>query len=90
MNYLGYRMTKLEFLIESIGWLSTLTFLISIVVPQRKHLHSYGMFTSIATGIYAYHHGATAIWVKWVIAFFFHAYMWNKVHEKNKSNIGRS
>jgi len=33
------------------------------------------VFTSITTGIYAFHHGATAIWVKWVIALVFHGYM---------------
>ena len=64
---------------ECIGWLSTLLFLVSIVMPQRIHLHSLGVFTSITTGVYAYHHGATAIWVKWVIALFFHLYMWWKL-----------
>lgn len=67
--------------IEVIGWISTLTFLISIVAPQRIHLHTLGMFTSVTTGVYAYAHGATAIWVKWVIAFFFHAYMWIKLRK---------
>lgn len=42
-------------------------------------LHEWGMFTSVTTGIYAYHHGATAIWVKWAIAFFFHLSMWRKL-----------
>jgi len=68
-----------EIIIEIIGWLSTLTFLISIVLPERMKLHEWGMFTSITTGIYAYAHGATAIWVKWIIAFFFHLYMWQKL-----------
>lgn len=67
------------FSIELIGWISTATFLISIILPQRIRLHEWGLITSITTGIYAYAHGATAIWVKWVIAFFFHAYMWNKL-----------
>ena len=62
-------------LIEGIGWLSTITFLVSILIPQRIHLHGMGLITSVTTGIYAFAHGATAIWVKWVIAFFFHAYM---------------
>ena len=66
-------------IIETIGWISTLTFLISIIMPQRIHLHSLGLFTSVTTGVYAYHHGATAIWVKWAIAFFFHAYMMYKM-----------
>ncbi len=66
-------------IIETIGWISTLTFLVSIVMPQRIHLHSLGVFTSVTTGVYAYHHGATAIWVKWAIAFFFHAYMMYKM-----------
>ncbi|NJL24046.1 MAG: hypothetical protein HC902_01910 [Calothrix sp. SM1_5_4] len=66
-------------LIEGIGWISTITFLVSIILPKRMGLHSWGMFTSITTGIYAYSHGATAIWVKWVIAFFFHGYMWIKL-----------
>jgi hypothetical protein len=61
--------------IEIIGWLSTVAFLISIIVPSRIRLHQLGVFTSITTGIYAYSHGATAIWVKWVIALFFHLYI---------------
>jgi len=63
-------------IIESIGWLSTALFLISIVMPRRVHLHMLGVATSVTTFIYAYSHDATAIWVKWVIAFGFHAYMW--------------
>ncbi len=66
-------------IMEAIGWLSTLLFLISILMPQRIHLHSLGVFTALTTGVYAYYHGATAIWVKWAIAFFFHVYMWVKL-----------
>jgi hypothetical protein len=73
-----------EIIIECIGWLSTLTFLISIVLPQRLRLHEWGLFTAITTGFYAYHHGATAIWVKWLIAFFFHFYM--RIKLKNESS----
>jgi hypothetical protein len=69
--------------IEIIGWLSTVAFLISIIVPSRIRLHQLGVFTSITTGIYAYSHGATAIWVKWVIALFFHLYMIKKSSTKN-------
>ena len=65
--------------IEAIGWLSTAAFLLSIVLPQRIRLHEWGLFTAVTTGIYAFHHGATAIWVKWFIAFFFHLYMWVKL-----------
>lgn len=65
--------------VEIIGWTSTVLFLISILMPQRVHLHMLGIVTALTTGIYAYAHGATAIWVKWAIAFFFHAYMWYKV-----------
>lgn len=72
-------MSGSEIGIEAVGWLSTITFLISIVLPQRMRLHEWGMFTSVTTGIYAYHHGATAIWVKWAIAFFFHLSMWRKL-----------
>jgi hypothetical protein len=68
-----------EILVEIVGWISTASFLISIVHPQRLKLHELGIFTSITTGIYAYAHGATAIWVKWVIALFFHIYMWRKL-----------
>ena len=68
-----------EIVIEIFGWLSTLTFLISIVLPERMKLHEWGMFTSITTGVYAYAHGAVAIWVKWIIAFSFHLYMWQKL-----------
>ena len=72
-------MNHQEIIIEVIGWTSTVTFLISILLPQRLHLHQFGMFTAITTGIYGYSHGATAIWVKWFIAFFFHLYMWIKL-----------
>ncbi|MBC7754896.1 MAG: hypothetical protein H7Z71_11710 [Moraxellaceae bacterium] len=71
---------------ETIGWLSTALFLFSIIVPRRVHLHKLGVITAITTGIYAYSHGATAIWVKWVIAFFFHAYMWYKI-TNSKSDL---
>lgn len=66
-------------IIEIIGWISTATFLISIILPHRVSLHQWGVFTSLTTGIYAYYHGATAIWVKWIIALFFHLYMWYKL-----------
>lgn len=66
-------------LIEVIGWISTVLFLTSLILPQRVHLHMMGIFAAVTTGIYAYAHGATAIWVKWAIAFFFHAYMWYKL-----------
>ena len=71
-------------IIEIIGWISTMFFLFSIMMPQRIHLHSLGVLTSITTGIYGYAHGATAIWVKWAIAFFFHSYMWYKLSDKTK------
>jgi hypothetical protein len=71
--------------IEAIGWISTITFLVSIVVPNRANLHSLGIFTSVTTGIYAYAHGATAIWVKWLIAFFFHSYMVWKLRSAEKA-----
>ena len=66
-------------LIECVGWLSTALFLVSIVMPRRVHLHMLGVATSVTTFIYAYAHDATAIWVKWIIAFGFHAYMWYRV-----------
>ncbi|MEI6397232.1 MAG: hypothetical protein WCO71_00550 [Pseudomonadota bacterium] len=72
-------MTHSELMIEAIGWFSTATFLISIVSPQRVRLHELGLLTSVTTGFYAYSHGATAIWVKWFIAFFFHGWMWIKI-----------
>lgn len=74
-----------ELIIEIIGWTSTGLFLASILLPQRRHLHALGVVTSITTGIYAYAHGATAIWVKWAIAFFFHSYMWYKIHRVSKT-----
>ncbi len=70
-----------DLVVEGIGWVSTMTFLVSIITPQRQRLHEWGMFTSVTTGIYGYSHGATAIWVKWIIAFFFHLYMWNKLRQ---------
>lgn len=78
-------MTTTEVVIECIGWLSTLTFLISIVPSRRVRMHEWGMLTAVTTGVYAYHHGATAIWVKWIIAFFFHFYMRMKL----KANRGQ-
>lgn len=77
-------MTSQEIAMEIIGWTSTLAFLISIILPQRIRLHEYGMITSVLTGIYSYYHGATAIWVKWIIAFFFHFHMWLKLKRKDK------
>jgi hypothetical protein len=71
---------------EVIGWSSTAAFLISIVVPNRVRLHQLGVFAAVTTGLYAYYHGATAIWVKWFIAFFFHSYMIWK-YKKNPSAI---
>jgi hypothetical protein len=76
-------MTNQQILIECIGWMSTGAFLFSILLPNRVRLHEWGMFTSITTGVYAYYHGATAIWVKWVIAFFFHLYMRSKLKKNN-------
>lgn len=77
--------------IEIIGWTSTTLFLFSIIVPQRKHLHLMGVMAAITTGIYGYYYGATAIWVKWLIAFFFHSYMWYKTkqqsHSQNSSGV---
>jgi hypothetical protein len=75
-------MTQTEIVIEAIGWVSTGTFLYSIVHPTRLRLHEWGMFTSITTGIYGYAHDATAIWVKWIVAFFFHGYMWLKIRKQ--------
>lgn len=80
-------MTTQEIIIEFIGWTSTATFLISIVLPQRVRLHQWGMFTAVTTGIYGYSHEATAIWVKWLIAFFFHAYMWYQIKNKSSKKI---
>lgn len=71
--------------IEAIGWMSTALFLVSIIMPQRIHLHLMGVMTSVTTGIYAYAYGATAIWVKWLIALFFHAYMIMKYRRKRSS-----
>jgi hypothetical protein len=77
-------------LIETVGWLSTLLFLISIIEPSRIRLHEWGMLTSIATGIYGYAHGATAIWIKWILAFFFHFHMLLKIkREKIRQNKNR-
>jgi hypothetical protein len=74
-----------HFLIEAIGWISTALFLLSIVIRQRVHLHVLGVFTAVTTGVYAYAHDATAIWVKWIIALFFHAYMWVKLTREEKA-----
>ncbi len=83
-------MSTNEIIIETIGWISTAAFLYSIIVPQRINLHWLGIFTSITTGIYGYAHGATAIWVKWVIAFFFHAYMIWKLKKQSNPGQGKS
>ena len=73
--------------IEIVGWISTGVFLISILVPQRAHLHGLGVLAAVTTGSYAYAHGATAIWVKWIIAFFFHSYMWYKITHKQPRKL---
>lgn len=84
-------MTFYDYFVELVGWSSTLLFLISIVVPQRIQLHQLGILASITTGWYAYSHGATAIWVKWFIAFFFHSYMLVKsIKEKRHQNDQRA
>ena len=80
-------MTTNELIIEVVGWISTATFLLSIVLPQRVSLHQWGVFTAITTGIYGYAHGATAIWVKWLIAFFFHLYMCWKIQKAFKKDV---
>lgn len=68
-----------EIAVEVIGWFSTFVFLFSIISPKRVRMHEWGLVTSVSTGIYSYAHGATAIWVKWSIAFFFHLYMIYKI-----------
>ena len=73
-------------LIETIGWISTILFLISIIIPKRVHLHMFGILASITTGIYAFYYGATAIWVKWVIALVFHIYMLIKTSKQDKKS----
>jgi hypothetical protein len=83
-------MSNFEMVIEIIGWISTLTFLLSIVMPERVKLHEWGMLTSITTGIYAFYHGATAIWVKWIIAFFFNLYMWLKIKKSQSKSVAVS
>jgi uncharacterized protein with PQ loop repeat len=75
----------LDIFTEVVGWISTAAFLLSIVLPQRIKLHQWGVFTSITTGYYAFEHGATAIWVKWLIALFFHLYMWNILRTQNSN-----
>lgn len=77
--------THSSILMEVIGWISTGAFLISIVLPQRIKLHEWGIFTSVTTGVYAFYYGATAIWVKWLIAFFFHLYMWKKLKNESRA-----
>lgn len=80
-----FGMMAQELIVEAIGWISTFAFLFSIVVPKRERLHQLGVFAAITTGVYAFAHGATAIWVKWVIAFFFHAYMIYKIRRSGEN-----
>jgi len=72
-------MSFTNILIETVGWISTALFLVSIVVPNRDRLHQLGVLASVTTGVYAFAHGATAIWIKWIIALFFHLYMLYRV-----------
>lgn len=74
--------------IEIIGWSSTVAFLVSIVLPQRRNLHAWGMFTAVTTFVYSYCYGAVAIYVKWFIAFFFHAHMWWKLRRTSATVSG--
>lgn len=80
-------MPETNVLIEVIGWTSTVLFLVSIVMPQRVHLHALGVATSLTTGVYGYAYGATAIWVKWLIALFFHGYMWYKTRPSANKQV---
>lgn len=77
-------LTISELVIDVIGWVSTAIFLFSILSPRRQRMHEWGIVASITTGIYSYAHGATAIWVKWTIAFFFHLYMIYKIKKSVK------
>ena len=83
-------MTTRELLIEAVGWTSTVTFLVSIVLPQRLRIHELGMFTSVTTGLCASAHGATAIWVKWAIALVFHLYRPPSLRFAHLSSRGRA
>ena len=82
-------MTRTQLLIEIVGWISTAAFLLSIVLPKRIGLHRLGVFTAITTDFYAYAHGATAIWVKWAVAFFFRGYMWWRLGAEEKATEQR-
>lgn len=82
-------MEPFHIFMEIIGWISTGTFLYSIISPRRTRLHEWGMFTAVFTGAYGYYHGATAIWVKWVIAFFFHGYMRWKIRGEAEGHSTR-
>lgn len=41
-------------LVETIGWISTLAFLLSILMPLRRHRHQLGVFSAVTPGYYAY------------------------------------
>lgn len=84
-------MNLTNLLIETVGWISTGLFLVSIVVPNRDRLHQLGVLASITTGVYAFAHGATAIWIKWIIALFFHLYMLYRlqIHRTSVFRLGK-
>ncbi len=77
-------------IIETIGWISTALFLVSIVMPRRVHLHILGIATAVTTCFYAYAHDATAIWVKWVIACGFHGWMWYRMVRDARLDAARA
>ena len=51
--------------IETIGWISTILNLISILTPSRRNLHLIGFFAAMATFVYAVGINAWPLSVKW-------------------------
>jgi hypothetical protein len=64
------------YLIEAIGWASTVLFVTSFLVRNRSVLHLLGFFACILKLIYSYEHAVWPLFVNWVILLFVQAYQY--------------
>lgn len=54
-------------IVEIIGWISTVLFVLSFVVKDRVTLHGLGAVACVFKLIYSYHHQVWPLFVNWVI-----------------------
>jgi len=65
-----------HYVIEAIGWASTVLFVASFLVRNRSALHAIGFFACILKLIYSYQHAVWPLFVNWVILLFVQAYQY--------------